>query len=553
VQAPACPATKEGSLDQAEKPVAARTPRFDLAAQGMRHFGAVHWNLTAPHLYEYAVQRREGELGLGGSFVVNTGRHTGRSPRDKYIVNEPGTKDTVWWGAINQPIDPARFESLQHRMLAYLQGRELFVQDLYAGADPEYRLPVRVISDGAWHSLFSRNMFIRPPETELEGFKPAFTILHAPEFLAIPEIDGIRSETFILVNFATGFVLIGGTRYAGEIKKSVFGYLNFVLPTRDVLPMHCSANVGPKGDCAIFFGLSGTGKTTLSADHSRTLIGDDEHGWSPRGIFNFEGGCYAKVINLSPTAEPEIYDTITRFGTVLENVVLDPVSRMPDVDDASLTENTRACYPLDFIPNADPLGTAPHPKNVVMLTCDAFGVMPPIAKLSAEQAMYHFLSGYTAQVAGTEVGLGKEPKAVFSTCFGAPFMPRHPAEYAKMLGERIARFGAECWLVNTGWSGGAYGVGKRMAIAHTRALLRAALDGTLAGAPMRQDPNFGFLVPESCADLPANVLDPRGTWSDKRAYDEIARNLRGNFENNFREYEPFVGSEVKRAAIRAAA
>jgi phosphoenolpyruvate carboxykinase (ATP) len=540
-------------LDQADKPVAARTPRFGLAEQGMRHLGAVHWNLTAPHLYEYAVQRREGELGLGGSFVVNTGRHTGRSPRDKYIVNEPGTKDTVWWGAINQPIEPARFDSLQHRMLAYLQGRELFVQDLYAGADPEYRLPVRVISDGAWHSLFSRNMFIRPPAEELEGFRPAFTILHAPEFLAIPELDGIRSETFILVNFATGFVLIGGTRYAGEIKKSVFGYLNFVLPTRDVLPMHCSANVGPKGDCAIFFGLSGTGKTTLSADHSRTLIGDDEHGWSPRGIFNFEGGCYAKVINLSPTAEPEIYDTITRFGTVLENVVLDPVSRTPDVDDSSLTENTRACYPLDFIPNADPLGMAPHPKNVVMLTCDAFGVMPPIAKLSAEQAMYHFLSGYTAQVAGTEVGLGKEPKAVFSTCFGAPFMPRHPAEYAKMLGERIARFGAECWLVNTGWSGGAYGVGKRMAIAHTRALLRAALDGSLAGAPMRQDPNFGFLVPESCADLPANVLDPRGTWSDKRAYDEIARNLRGNFEHNFREYEPFVGNEVKRAAIRAAA
>ena len=540
-------------MDQADKPVTARAPRFDLEQQGMRHFARVHWNLTAPHLYEYAVGRQEGELGLGGAFVVNTGRHTGRSPRDKYIVNEPGTKDTVWWGAINQPIDPARFDSLQQRMLAYLQGREMFVQDLYAGADPEYRLPVRVISDGAWHSLFSRNMFIRPDAAELEGFRPAFTILHAPEFLAIPELDGIRSETFILVNFATGFVLIGGTRYAGEIKKSVFGYLNFVLPTRDVLPMHCSANVGPKGDCAIFFGLSGTGKTTLSADHSRTLIGDDEHGWSPKGIFNFEGGCYAKVINLSPTAEPEIYATITRFGTVLENVVLDAVSRMPDVDDDSLTENTRACYPLDFIANADEHGMAPHPKNVIMLTCDAFGVMPPIAKLSAEQAMYHFLSGYTAQVAGTEVGLGKEPKAVFSTCFGAPFMPRHPSEYAKMLGDRIARFGAECWLVNTGWSGGAYGVGKRMAIAHTRALLRAALDGSLAGAPMRQDPNFGFLVPESCADLPANVLDPRGTWSDKRAYDEIARSLRGNFEHNFREFEPFVGSEVKRAAIRAAA
>jgi phosphoenolpyruvate carboxykinase (ATP) len=540
-------------LDQADNRVAARVPRFDLDEQGMRHLGPVHWNLTAPYLYEYAIARREGELGLGGAFVANTGRHTGRSPRDKYIVNEAGTKDTVWWGAINQPIDPSRFDSLQQRMLAYLQGRQLFVQDLYAGADPEYRLPVRVISDSAWHSLFSRNMFIRPPAAELKDFRPAFTILHAPEFKAIPELDGIRSETFILVNFASGFVLIGGTRYAGEIKKSVFGYLNFVLPTRDVLPMHCSANVGPKGDCAIFFGLSGTGKTTLSADGSRTLIGDDEHGWSPRGIFNFEGGCYAKVINLSPTAEPEIYATITRFGTVLENVVLDAVSRMPDVDDASLTENTRACYPLDFIPNADPQGMAPHPKNVIMLTCDAFGVMPPIAKLSSEQAMYHFLSGYTAQVAGTEVGLGKEPKAVFSTCFGAPFMPRHPSEYAKMLGDRIARFKADCWLVNTGWSGGAYGVGKRMAIAHTRALLRAALDGSLAGAPMRQDPNFGFLVPESCADLPANVLDPRGTWSDKRAYDEIARNLRGRFQDNFAVFEPFVGSEVKRAAIRAAA
>ncbi len=543
----------EESLDQADKPVAARTPRFDLGEQGMHHLGQVHWNLTAPFLYEHAVRRQEGVIGLGGSFVVNTGRHTGRSPRDKYIVSDAGTKDAVDWGAINQPIDAAKFDSLQQRMLAYMQGRELFVQDLHAGADPDYRLPVRVISDHAWSSLFARNMFIRPRPAELEDFEPAFTILHAPEFRAIPELDGVRSETFILVNFTSRFVLIAGTRYAGEIKKSVFGYLNFVLPTRDVLPMHCSANVGPRGDCAIFFGLSGTGKTTLSADASRTLIGDDEHGWSPKGIFNFEGGCYAKVINLSPKAEPEIYATITRFGTVLENVVLDPVTRMPDVDDASLTENTRACYPLDFIPNADEQGLAPHPKNVIMLTCDAFGVMPPIAKLTAEQAMYHFLSGYTAQVAGTEVGLGKEPKAVFSTCFGAPFMPRHPSEYAKMLGERIARYKSDCWLVNTGWSGGAYGVGKRMAIAHTRALLRAALDGTLAGVPMRQDPNFGFLVPESCADIPGNVLDPRGTWSNKIAYDETVRSLRGNFEHNFKPFEPFVGSEVKRAAIRAAA
>jgi phosphoenolpyruvate carboxykinase (ATP) len=329
--------------------------------------------------------------------------------------------------------------------------------------------------------------------------------------------------------------------------------LNFVLPTRDVLPMHCSANVGPKGDCAIFFGLSGTGKTTLSADNARTLIGDDEHGWSPKGIFNFEGGCYAKVINLSPTAEPEIHATITRFGTVLENVVLDPLTRMPDVDDASLTENTRACYPIDFIPNASLSGLAPHPKNVIMLTCDAFGVMPPIAKLNAEQAMYHFLSGYTAQVAGTEVGLGKEPQAVFSTCFGAPFMPRHPSEYARMLGERIARYGAQCWLVNTGWSGGAYGVGQRMAIVHTRALLRAALDGRLAEAPMRKDPNFGFLVPESCPEIPNEVLDPRRTWSNRRAYDETARDLTRRFAANFDQFEPFVGDEVKDVAIHAAA
>ena len=547
------PATKEEGLDQADNLVAARTPRFALVEQGLHHLGPVHWNLTAPFLYEHAVRRHEGEIGLGGSFVANTGRHTGRSPRDKYIVKDTETTDKVAWGDINQPLDPAQFESLRQRMLAYLQGRELFVQDLYGGADPEYRLPVRVISDHAWHSLFARNMFIRPRQEELADFKPAFTILHAPKFRATPQLDGIRSETCILVDFTQRFVLIGGTRYAGEIKKSVFGYLNFVLPDRDVLPMHCSANVGPKGDCAIFFGLSGTGKTTLSADASRTLIGDDEHGWSPRGIFNFEGGCYAKVINLSPTAEPEIYATITRFGTVLENVVLDPLSRMPDVDDSSLTENTRACYPLDFIPNADEQGMAAHPKNVVMLTCDAFGVMPPIAKLTAEQAMYHFLSGYTAQVAGTEVGLGKEPKAVFSTCFGAPFMPRHPSEYAKMLGERISKYKSDCWLVNTGWSGGAYGVGKRMAIAHTRALLRAALDGSLAQVPMRQDANFGFLVPESCADLPPTVLDPRGTWSNKSAYDETVRNLRGNFEKNFTPFEPFVGSEIKRAAIRAAA
>ena len=540
-------------MDQADNAVTAGKPRFGLAEQGMHHLGPVHWNLSMPFLYEHAIRRREGELGYGGSFVVNTGRHTGRSPRDKYIVDEPSTHDTVDWGSVNQKITPAQFASLHQRVLAYLQGRELFVQDLYCGADPEYRLPVRVVSPSAWHSLFARNMFIRPPFAELGDFRPSFTILHAPEFHSIPELDGIRSETFIYVNFDQGVVLIGGTRYAGEIKKSVFGYLNFVLPSRDVLPMHCSANLGPKGDSAIFFGLSGTGKTTLSADPTRTLIGDDEHGWSPRGLFNFEGGCYAKVIKLSPRAEPEIYATITRFGTVLENVVLDPVTRMPDVDDDSLTENTRACYPLDYIPNASESGLAPHPQNVVMLTCDAFGVMPPIAQLDAEQAMYHFLSGYTARVAGTEVGLGSEPQATFSTCFGAPFMPRRPTEYAKMLGERISRYGAKCWLVNTGWSGGAYGTGQRMAIGHTRGLLKAVLDGRLAEAPMRKDPNFGFLVPESAPEIPPEVLDPRATWSNKKAYDDTARGLTRDFEQNFGKFEPHVGDEVKRAAIRAAA
>src|SRR5271156_5641477 len=535
---------KEEAFDEEGDPMTGAKSRFGLERQGMRHLGTQHWNQPIPVLYEHAIRRGEGELARGGSFSVSPGLYTGRTPRDKYIVEEPGTKDTVWWGKINQPVDPERFDSLHQRMLAYLQGREIFVQDLYAGADPAYRLPVRVVTDSAWHSLFSRNMFIRPPVSELEGFEPAFTILHAPKFLAIPECDRINSDVFIFVNFADRLVLIGGTSYAGEIKKSVFGYLNFVLPARDVLPMHASANVGPKGEAAIFFGLSGTGKTTLSADHSRTLIGDDEHGWSPKGIFNFEGGCYAKVINLSPVNEPEIYATITRFGTVLENVVLHPETRMPDVDDQSLTENTRACYPIDFIPNADPRGLAPHPNN---------GVMPPIAKLTPEQAMYHFLSGYTERVAGTEKGLSNAPEATFSTCFGAPFMPRHPAVYAKMLGARIKEHGSQCWLVNTGWSGGTYGVGKRMPIAHTRALLRAALDGRLAAAPVREEANFGLLVPQSCPEVPNEVLDPRGTWSDKEAYDETARGLTQRFEANFREYEPFVGSEIKQVAIRATA
>ncbi len=525
---------------------------YGLERQGLRHLRAAHWNLSVPVLYEHAVRRHEGLVAAGGAFVARTGTFTGRTPKDKYIAEEPSSKADVWWGDINKPASEATFESMHRRFAAYLQGRDVFVQDMYGGADPDYRLKVRVVSDSAWHSMFARNMFIRPKADALHDFEPDFTILHAPHFVAMHEMDGINSDTFIFVNFARRLVLIGGTEYAGEIKKSVFGYLNFLLPAQDVLPMHCSANVGDKGDSAIFFGLSGTGKTTLSADGSRTLIGDDEHGWSHKGLFNFEGGCYAKVINLSAEAEPEIYATIHRFGTVLENVVLDPATRMPDLGDGGLTENTRASYPLDFIPNVSHTGMAPHPDNVIMLTADAFGVLPPIARLTADQAMYHFLSGYTARVAGTEKGLGNAPQATFSTCFGAPFMPRHPAVYAKMLGERITRHKAQCWLVNTGWTGGAYGVGQRMKIQHTRTLVRAALAGTLKDVPVKQERYFGLYVPERCDEVPAEVLNARSTWSDKSAYDETARELTKRFEANFKKFEPYVGSEVTAAGIHAA-
>jgi phosphoenolpyruvate carboxykinase (ATP) len=526
---------------------------FGVDQQGLRNLGGIHWNLSVPMLYEHAIRRREGVIGAGGSFVANTGIHTGRSVKDKFIVEEPSSKGDIWWGPINRPVSEAVFANVHERMLGYFQGRETFVQDVFCGADPQYRLPVRLISESAWHTLFARNMFIRPAKTDLADFRPGFTILHAPNLQAFPERDGLNSETFILVNFAKKLALIGGTSYAGEVKKSVFGLLNYLLPAQGVLPMHCSANVGPRGDTAIFFGLSGTGKTTLSADGSRTLIGDDEHGWSPNGIFNFEGGCYAKVIRLSPTAEPEIYDTIHRFGTVLENVVLSEHDRIPDVDDASLTENTRACYPLDFIPNASETGMTGHPETVIMLTADAFGVLPPISRLTPEQAMYHFLSGYTSRVAGTEKGLGNAPQATFSTCFGAPFMPRHPSVYAKMLGERIAKHKSQCWLVNTGWSGGAYGVGQRMAIAHTRALVRAALAGELGKAPVRRESHFGLYVPESCPEVPSDVLDPRSTWSDKASYDETARDVAKRFEGNFTQFESHVDAAVKKIAIRAAA
>lgn len=520
---------------------------------GFRRLATTHWNLSVPLLYEQAIRRGEGEIAAGGAFVALTGIHTGRTPKDKFIIKDASTISEVDWNDINQSASQDVFESLRHRMLANFQGREAFVTDTFAGADPDYRLSIRLVSNSAWHSLFARNMFLRPTPSELKEFVPDFTIIHLPFFEANPEIDKLHSEVFILVNFAERVVLIGGTRYAGEIKKSVFGILNFLLPPRNVLPMHCSVNVGSRGDSAVFFGLSGTGKTTLSADGTRTLIGDDEHGWSPNGLFNFEGGCYAKVIRLSREAEPEIYATTGRFGTVLENVILDPVTRLPDFDNDSLTENTRACYPIDFIPNVSLTGMTGHPANVIMLTADAFGVLPPIARLTPEQAAYHFLSGYTARVAGTERGMGNSPQATFSTCFGAPFMPRHPTVYAKLLAERIRQHQTQCWLVNTGWSGGSYGVGQRMKIQHTRSLVRAALDGKLKDVPTKQDGFFGLHTPQESPGVPANVLNPRDTWSDKAAYDDTARELTRRFEHNFKKFESHVSLEIKAAGVHATA
>ncbi|UEM20559.1 phosphoenolpyruvate carboxykinase [Skermanella mucosa] len=519
---------------------------------GLSGLKAAHWNYSAAGLYEQALVRGEATLAKGGPLVAITGQHTGRSPNDKFIVQEDSTSGDIWWGNVNKPITEEQFDRLHGRVAAYLQGREVFVQDLYAGADPEYRLPVRIVTQHAWHNLFARNMFIRPSAEDRMHFAPEFTVLQVPDFKAVPERDGTRSDVFILCNFAKRLILVGGTSYAGEIKKGIFSVMNYLLPARGVLPMHCSANIGPKGDTAVFFGLSGTGKTTLSADGSRTLIGDDEHGWSETSIFNFEGGCYAKVIRLSAQAEPEIYATTSRFGTILENVVMDPETRVLDLDDGRYTENTRASYPLDFIPNVSETGIGGIPQNIVMLTADAFGVLPPISKLTPDQAMYHFLSGYTARVAGTEKGV-TEPQATFSTCFGAPFMPRHPAVYAKLLGDKIAKHGSNVWLVNTGWSGGAYGTGKRMSIGHTRSLIRAALEGNLADAPHRPDPNFGLFIPEACPDVPADVLQPKNTWSDKRAYDETAHEVAKRFEANFKQFADEVEPGVRDAAIKTAA
>jgi phosphoenolpyruvate carboxykinase (ATP) len=520
--------------------------RYSLEQHGIQNVHNVYWNLPTPLLYEEAIRRSEARLSHLGPLVVRTGQHTGRSPNDKFIVREPSSEQHIWWGKVNRPMEESTFEQLRHRLLAYVQGKDLFVQDCFVGADPEYRLPIRIITETAWHSLFAHNMFIRPKAEELTAFAPEFTVIHAPGFRAVPELDGTRSEVFVVINFAQNLVLIGGTQYAGEIKKSIFTVFNYLLPKQHVLSMHCSANVGAEGDVAIFFGLSGTGKTTLSADHARTLIGDDEHGWSESGVFNFEGGCYAKVIRLSRQAEPEIYETTRRFGTLLENVGFDSKSGHLNLDDDSLTENTRAAYPITHIPNVKTDGMGDHPKNIIMLTADAFGVLPPIARLTSEQAMYHFLSGYTARVAGTEKGI-TEPQATFSACFGAPFLVLPPVVYADLLRERIAKHNVNVWLVNTGWTGGPYGIGRRMPIQDTRAMVRAALDGSLAEISTMVEPYFGLHIPTSCPGVSAEVLNPCNTWADSAAYAEQAHKVAQMFADNFDAFVNHVSDSIRTA------
>jgi phosphoenolpyruvate carboxykinase (ATP) len=520
-----------------ERTTAHRESSVGLAKQGLHPTGEIHWNLIAPELMQAAARRNEGEFAEMGPFVARTSPHTGRSPNDKFVVRDESSENDVDWGKVNQPISSENYASLLADVREYLDtATELFVEDLYCGADPEYRLSVRYVSPNAWHMAFVRNMFIRPELSDLPTFDPNFTVLHAPEFQADPAKHGTRTGTFIVLNLTERTILIGGTRYAGELKKSMFTVMNYLLPKQGVLSMHCSANVGEDGDTALFFGLSGTGKTTLSADPGRSLIGDDEHGWSSEGVFNFEGGCYAKVINLSPEGEPDIYRTTQMFGTILENVVLDPATKRVRFEDRSITENTRASYPLSYIPNNVPFGRGAHPKNVVFLTADAFGVLPPIARLTSEQAMYYFLSGYTAKVAGTERGV-TEPQATFSACFGAVFLVWPPTKYAYMLGELLDEHKSHVWLVNTGWTGGPYGVGKRMKLAHTRAIVHAALSGKLDYANFRTDPVFGLSVPTAIPEVPTDVLEPRGTWSDGAAYDAQAAKLASMFRENFRKFE----------------
>lgn len=521
--------------------------KFPLENQNIKGVKKVFWDLKPEALYAESLSRGESKKAAAGPLVALTGKYTGRSPNDKFVVKEPVSADKVWWGKVNRPIDPAKFDLIHEGMLEYLKGKEVFVQDCYAGADPKHRVPIRVITELAWHSLFAQNMFVRiKDEAVIAAHVPEFTLMSLPGFKADPKVHGTNSEAFIIPNFGKKLILIGGTSYAGEIKKSIFTLLNFLLPQKQILSMHCSANVGKKGDTAIFFGLSGTGKTTLSADPDRFLIGDDEHGWSDTGVFNFEGGCYAKVIKLSKKAEPEIYACTERFGTVLENVVMDSAGKL-DLDSDKYTENTRASYPIHFIPNAILDGCGGHASNIIMLTCDAFGVLPPVSKLTSSQAMYHFLSGYTAKVAGTERGI-KEPQATFSACFGAPFMALHPGVYAKLLGEKISHHKVSCWLVNTGWSGGGVGVGSRIAIADSRAIVKAVLDGSLSNVSFNQDPNFGVSVPTACPGISnPKILNPKNTWADKAAYDAKAKHLAGLFHTNFKEFAEGVSPEIRHA------
>jgi len=508
---------------------------YGLENHGLSNLNDIYWNLNTPALYEQAIRRREGIMAHLGPLVVRTGHHTGRSANDKFIAQEPTTEKDIWWGKINRPIPAENFDELHRRLALHLQTQDVYVQDCFVGTSPKHRMPIRIITHYAWHNLFARNMFLLATPEELINHKPEFTVIDVPEFHASPSTDKTNSETFIIVNFAKRLILIGGSSYGGEIKKSIFSVMNYLLPEKDVLPMHCSANIGSDGQTALFFGLSGTGKTTLSADASKTLIGDDEHGWDEDGIFNFEGGCYAKLINLSPEAEPEIFETTRRFGTLLENVPINAKTRRVNLCDPSITENTRGSYPISHIPNASETGLGGHPKNVIFLSADAFGVLPPIAKLTKAQAMYHFLSGYTAKVAGTERGI-TEPQPNFSTCYGAPFMPRHPQRYAELLGKKLDEHDVEPWLINTGWSGGPYGVGSRIKIAYTRAMITAILDGKLKDVPMEKEPFFGLQIPKKCPGVPDEILNTRNTWSNKADYDAQAKKLAGMFAENFKQY-----------------
>ena len=522
--------------------------KLDLAGYGIKNLGDVYHNLPTPALYEQIVRRREGLIAHLGPIVVRTGHHTGRSPDDKFIVSEESSHEKIWWSEGNKPFQVAKFDSLYHRLAAYLQGKDIYVQDCYAGADTRYRVPIRIVTEYAWHSLFARNMFIRIlDEDEASRHSPEFTIFSMPRFHATPDIDGTSSEAFIIVNFGKRLILIGGTSYAGEIKKAVFTVLNYLLPQERVLSMHCAANLGATDDVALFFGLSGTGKTTLSTDVNRRLMGDDEHGWSTEGVFNFEGGCYAKVIRISAEQEPQIYECTRRFGTILENVAIDSHTRRLDLGDASLTENTRASYPITHIANSVREGTGPHPKNIFMLSYDAFGILPPIALLTPEQATYYFLQGYTARVAGTEVGLSKEPQAVFSPCFGAPFMALPPTDYARLFFDSIIKRKVTCWLVNTGLVGGGFGVGKRISLPHTRELIHTAISGELAKGPMEKDPIFDFRIPGTCGNVPGDILKPAQSWKDGSAYASEARKLAAKFIENFGQFK----SDIPRAVAES--